>query len=57
MACGSCGARKAATDTEYLVSYRDPNRADERVKDMTMARRLIAVHGGGTYKLVAKQTK
>lgn len=55
MACGSCSGRKGATTTEVLITYRDGS--TERVTDTTMARRKIALKGGGTYQSVAKQTK
>lgn len=55
MACGACGARKGATATEVLITYRDGS--TERVTDTTMAKRKIALKGGGTYQSVAKQTE
>lgn len=56
MACGSCGSRsKGSAQQEYLVTYRDST--TERFSDLTAVRQAITLKGGGTYKMVAKETK
>lgn len=55
MACGSCGARKGAAQTEVLITYRDGS--TERVPDTITARKKIILNGGGSMQTVAKQTK
>jgi len=52
MACGSCGGRKRASETEFEVKT---DKKTYRVGTLAEAKIRIALDGGGSYKEVAKK--